>query len=195
MPNNGNNDTNYDVYFSSGVLTQDIVAGVIINQLFMSGGTLVLANPLTLEVGLQFSGGAITSGILNIAGLSSQSALMTVSNSTLNNSGDYDLVLNGNAFSGGGSVFNNSGTLTAHATDGTVTFNIPLSNTGSVSAEVGAFVLTGGGSNSGTLAAASGAVLEFGSNFTFTDGTQFTGDGVIQFDNNTTHNPLRNDHE
>ena len=186
MPNNGNNDTNYDVYFSSGVLTQDIVAGVIINQLFMSGGTLVLANPLTLEVGLQFSGGAITSGILNIAGLSSQSALMTVSNSTLNNSGDYDLVLNGNAFSGGGSVFNNSGTLTAHATDGTVTFNIPLSNTGSVSAEVGAFVLTGGGSNSGTLAAASGAVLEFGSNFTLTDGTQFSGDGVIQFDNNTT---------
>ena len=185
VPNNGNNDTDYDVYFSSGTLTQDIVAGVIINQLFMSGGTLVLANPLTLEVGLQFSGGTITSGILNIAGLSSQSALMTVSNTTLNNSGSYDLVLNGNAFSGGGSVFNNSGTLTAHATDGTVTFNIPLSNTGNVSAEVGAFVLTGGGSNSGTGSAASGASLEFGSNFALTDGTQFSGDGVIQFDNNT----------
>ncbi len=147
VPNNGNNGTDYDVFFSSGTLTQDIVAGVIINQLFMSGGTLVLANPLTLEVGLQFSGGSIISGTLNIAGLSSQSALMTVSNTTLNNSGSYDLVLNGDAFSGGGSVFNNSGTLTAHATDGMVTFNIPLSNTGTVSAELGTFVLTGGGTS------------------------------------------------
>ncbi len=186
MPNNGNDGTDYDVFFSSGTLTQDIVAGVIINQLFMSGGTLVLANPLTLEVGLQFSGGSIISGTLNVAGLSSQSALMTVSNTTLNNSGSYDLVLNGDAFSGGGSVFNNSGTLTAHATDGTVTFNIPLSNTGTVSAEVGTFVLTGGGTSSGTASAASGAVLQFGSNFTFTDGAQFSGDGIIQLNNGTT---------
>ena len=186
VPNNGNNGTDYDVFFSSGTLTQDIVAGVIINQLFMSGGTLVLANPLTLEVGLQFTGGSIISGTLNIAGLSSQSALMTVSNTTLNNSGSYDLVLNGNAFSGGGSVFNNSGTLTAHATDGTVTFNIPLSNTGTVSAEVGTFVLTGGGTSSGIVSAASGAVLQFGSNFTFTDGAQFSGDGIIQLSNGTT---------
>ena len=169
VPNNGNDGSTFNVVFGNGSLTQDIAAGVTIQQLQMTGGTLILSNPLTLNVGLQFSGGAITSGPLNIAGLSSQSALMTVSNTTLNNSGSYDLVLNGNAFSGGGSVFNNSGTLTAHATDGAVTFNIPLSNTntGNVSAEVGAFVLTGGGSNSGTLAAASGAVLEFGSNFTF----------------------------
>ena len=60
VPNNGNNGVEYDVNFSSGTLTQDIVDGVTINQLFMSGGTLVLANPLTLEVGLQFSGGSIT---------------------------------------------------------------------------------------------------------------------------------------
>ncbi len=53
MPNNGNAGADYDVTFASGTLTQDIVAGVTINQLFMSGGTLVLANPLTLNYGLQ----------------------------------------------------------------------------------------------------------------------------------------------
>ena len=37
----------------------------------------------------------------------------------------------------------------------------------------------------GQVTAASGASLEFGSNFALTDGTQFSGDGVIQFDNNT----------
>jgi mannose-6-phosphate isomerase-like protein (cupin superfamily) len=185
VPNNGNNQSDYDVNFSSGTLTQDIVDGVTINQLFMSGGTLVLANPLTLEVGLQFSGGAITSGILNVAGTSSQSALLTVDNTTINNSGSYDLLLNGNAFSGGGSIFNNSGILTAHATDGTVTFNIPLVNTGIVSAEFGNFVLTGGGTLSGTASAAGDAVLQFGSDFTITDGAQFAGAGVVQFNDAT----------
>ena len=131
--------------FSGGTLTQDIVPGVTINQLFMSGGTLILANPLTLEVGLQFSGGSILSGILNIAGTSTQSALLTVGNTTINNSGSYRLVLDGEAFRGGGSAFNNSGTLTANAAGGKVTFNIPLHNTGTVAAETGTFALTGGG--------------------------------------------------
>ena len=95
VPNNGNNGVDYDVNFSSGTLTQDIADGVTINQLFMSGGTLILANQLTLEIGLQFSGGSIISGILNVAGISSQSALLTVDNTIINNSGSYDLVLNG----------------------------------------------------------------------------------------------------
>ena len=185
VPNNGNNGVDYDVTFSSGTLTQDIADGVTINQLFMSGGTFILANPLTLEVGLQFSGGSITSGILNVAGISSQSALLTVDNTIINNSGSYDLVLNGNAFSGGGSTFNNSGILTAHATDGTVEFNIPLVNSGTVSAEFGNLVLTGGGTLSGTASAASGAVLQFGSNFTITDGAQFAGEGLVQFNDST----------
>ena len=185
VPNNGNNGVDYDVNFSSGTLSQDIVDGVTINQLFMSGGTLILANPLTLEVGLQFSGGSIVGGILNVAGISSQSALLTVNGTTINNSGSYDLVLNGNVFGGGDSTFNHSGTLTAHATGGTAVFNIPLLNTGTVSAEFGNFVLTGGGTLSGVASAASGAVLQFGSGFTITDGAQFTGAGLVQFNNST----------
>ena len=185
VPNNGNNGVDYDVSFSSGTLTQDIADGVTINQLFMSGGTLILANPLTLEIGLQFSGGSITSGILNVAGISSQSALLTVDNTIINNSGSYDLVLNGNAFSGGGSTFNNSGILTAHATDGTIEFNISLVNSGTVSAEFGNLVLTGGGTFSGLASAASDAVLQFGSDFTITDGAQFAGSGLVQFNDST----------
>ncbi|HEY1771215.1 MAG TPA: FecR domain-containing protein [Chthoniobacterales bacterium] len=186
VPNNGNQDADYDVSFAGGTLTQDIVDGVTINQLFMSGGTLILANPLTLDVGLEFSGGSIISGTLNVAGSSTQSATMGVNNTTINNSGTYDITFpGGDAFSGGGSVFNNSGTLTAHATDGTVNFDIPLNNTGTVSAEFGTFVLSAGGTLSGTASAEEGAMLEFGSNFTITDGAQFSGDGTVQFNNNT----------
>ena len=122
---------------------------------------------------------------MNVAGDSTQSALLTVDNTMINNSGNYDMVLNGNVFSGGGSNFNNSGILTGHATDGTVEFNIPLDNSGTVSAETGTLVLTGGGTFSGIASAASGAVLQFGSTFTFTDGSQFAGVGLVQFNDAT----------
>ena len=153
----------------------------------MSGGTLVLANPLTLDFGLQFSGGGITSGILNIFGDSTQSAIMTVNGTTINNSGHYDITLtSGNVFSGGSSNFNNSGMLLAHADIGTVSFNMALDSSGTVSAESGTFNLISGGTVSGTASAAAGAVLQFGSNFTFTDGAQFAGAGLVQFNNSTT---------
>ncbi len=186
VPNNGNNGQDYDVTFASGTLTQDIVDGVTINQLFMSGGTLILANHLTLDVGLHFSGGSITSGTLNVAGASTQTALMTVSNTTINNSGSYGITLAGsNSFSGGGSVFNNSGTLTLQSTDGTLNFNLPINNTGSILAEAGTANFVSSGTISGTISAAADAVLQFGSNFTFTGGTQFAGAGLVQFNNGT----------
>ena len=186
VPNNGNGGKDYDVIFASGTLTQDIISGVTINQLFMSGGTLILANPLTLEVGLQFSGGSITSGTLNVAGSSEQSTLLTVNGTTINNAGDYTISFpTGNAFSGGGSVFNNSGQLLLESTDGTVSFNIPLNNTGTLSAFSGNVNITAGGSSSGTVNADANATLQFTTGFTFADGTQFTGAGSILFANNT----------
>ena len=189
VPNNGNQGATYDVRFSSGALTQDIVNGVTINQLLMSGGTLILANPLTLEVGLQFSGGAITLGTLNVAGNSTQSAQMTVNGTTINNSGTYDITLaNGDAFSGGSSTFNNSGTLTANSLDGPISFNMQLNNTGTVSAESGTLSLVGGGTNSGTLSAAAGTLLQIASNFSLTGGTHFSGEGLIQFSDGTSTN-------
>ncbi len=114
---------------------------------------------------------------------------MTVNGTTINNSSYYDITLtSGNAFSGGGSIFNNSGSLTLHADGGTVTFNLPLNDSGIVSAESGTLILASGGTISGTAAAAAGAVLQFASTFTFTDGASFFGEGLIQFNNNTTTN-------
>ncbi len=100
IPNNDSNGNTYDAVISGGVLTQDIAPGVTIQQLFMSGGTLRLINPLTLNAGLKFSGGTITNGVLNVAGPSTQSALMGAAGLTLNNSGAYNLTLaSGNVFS------------------------------------------------------------------------------------------------
>ena len=171
--------------FGSGTLTQDIVTGVIIQQLFMSGGTLILANPLTLNAGLHFTGGTIQGGILNIAGVSDQSTTMGVNNTTINNSGEYDLTFDdASAFNGGNSVFNNSGILTKTAGSGILTFNIPINNTGTVSSQSGTLQITTSGSSAGTFAASAGAILEFANNYTFVDGATFSGAGTIQFDDN-----------
>ena len=186
VPNNGNNGETYDVVIAAGRLTQDIAAGVTIQQLFMSGGTLILANPLTLNSGLQFSGGSIQSGTLFMAGPSQQTAIMGVSNTVLNNSGFYDLALaSGNAFSGGGSSFINSGTLSMSG-DGAVNLNIALINSGIVSVESGILRLTPGGTIGGSFATSNGAVLELATNYTLADGTQIFGSGIFQLDNNTT---------
>ena len=185
VPNNGNQGQDYDVSFASGILTQDIVSGVTINQLFMSGGTLILANPLTLDEGLQFSGGTIENGTLNIAGFSTQSATMGVSNLTINNSSIYNLAFDGNVFSGGGSTFNNSGTLVKSSGSGVSIVNISLTNTGTVSSNSGTLQLALAGRSAGTFSAGNGATLEFANGYTFDDGVTFSGEGMVQFDNNT----------
>src|SRR6185503_19217839 len=85
VPNNGNNNSTFNVVLASGSLTQDIATGVVIEQLEMSDGTLTLSNPLTLNAGLQYSGGTINGGILNVAGTSAQSVAMTANGLTINN--------------------------------------------------------------------------------------------------------------
>ncbi len=186
MPNNGNQGQDYDVFFSTGILTQDIVAGVTINQLFMSGGTLILANPLTLDTGLQFSGGTIENGTLNVAGLSAQSATMGINSLTVNNSGIYNLTFDGTTvFSGGGSIFNNSGSLVKNSGTGVLTFNIALVNTGTVASYSGDLQLAVAGTSAATFIAGEGATLEFTAGYTFNDGVTFSGAGTLQLSNNT----------
>ncbi len=186
VPNNGNGGRNYDAVINGGTLTQDITSGVVIEQLFMRGGTLLLSNPLRLNSGLQFSGGAIDNGILMVDGTSAQSAVMTVSNTTINNFGDYDLTIaSGNVFSGGGSVFNNFGNLTKSGS-GVVNLNIPLVNSGDVSVNGGTLRLTNGGTIGGAFASASGAVLELATDYTLASGTQISGPGIFQLANGTT---------
>jgi hypothetical protein len=184
VPNNGNGQF-YNATIGGGLLIQDITAGVTIEQLFMSGGTLRLDNPLTLNAGLQFSGGAIIGGSLFIAGTSDQSALMTVSNTTITNSGTYNISLDGSDVFSGSATFNNSGTLSKTTGTGTDNFNIALNNSGTVSAQNGTLRFTVGGTSASAFSASAGATVEFASNWTFTNGTHFSGAGTIQLDNNT----------
>ena len=185
VPNNGNNGDTYDAIISGGTLTQDITDGVTIQQLFMNGGTLFLTNPLTLNAGLHYIGGTIRDGVLNVAGVSDQSTTMGVNNTTINNSGEYDLTFDGaSVFNGGNSVFNNSGILTKSAGSGILTFNIPLNNTGTFSSQSGTLQITTSGSSAGTFAANAGAILEFANDYTFTGGATFSGEGIIEIDNN-----------
>ena len=184
IPNNSNTQT-YNASIASGSLGQDIAAGVVIEQLFMSGGTLRLDHPLTLEAGLQFSGGAINSGVLNIAGASTQSVQMGASGLTINNHGTYDLTQDGGAvFNGGGNVFNNFGTLRKLGGNMADDFNVPLNNTGSVSVQTGTLRLIGGGTSSSAFSAGSGAILSLTNGYTITNGASFSGAGLIQLENN-----------
>ena len=184
VPNNGLHGLDYNVFVANGTLTQNIATGVTIQKLFMSGGALVLANPLTLQLGLQFSGGTIRGGTLNIAGSSVQTSVMGVSNTILNNSGTYDLAFDsGNAFSGGGSIFNNSGTLIKSTGSGVLLFNIALNNSGNVSVQNGTLQITATGNSAGTFNADLGAILDFSNTYTFNNGATFSGPGTIQFDN------------
>ena len=181
MPNNGNGGANYNVVMGSGALTQDIAPGVTIQQLQMTGGAITLTNPLTLNAGLQFSGGTISNGVLNVAGTSTQSAVMGAAGLTLNNSGTYNFTLaSGNLFSGAGAVFNNSGTLARSAGTGVVSFNVPLNNSGSVSVGSGTLQLTAGGSGAGTFSADAGTILRLSSGYTFNSGASWAGAGTIE---------------
>ena len=185
VPNNGNGGFVYVAILNGGNLTQDIAGGVIIEQLQMGGGTLVLTNPLRLNAGLQFNGGAINGGVLNVAGASTQSALMTVSGLTLNNAGAYSLAFDASNVFSGGATFNNSDTLTKGMGPGALVFNNFLNNTGTVSVTSGTLSLTAGGTSSGLFSAATGATLNLASAFSFTSGAQFAGAGTIAIANNT----------
>ena len=187
VPNNGNGGFVFVASLASGNVTQDIAGGVIIEQLQMSGGTLVLSNPLRLNSGLQFSGGTISSGTLNLAGTSNQDATMTVAGGlTINNSGTYNLNFDGSNVFSGGATFVNTGTLAKTTGPGTDTFNNVLNNNGTVTVQNGTLRLTGGGTGSGAFDAAAGATLQLASNFNLGSGSQFTGAGTILTGNSTT---------
>jgi FecR protein len=180
----------YTAIINSGMLFQDIAAGVIIQQLQMNGGILVLSNPLRLNTGLLYTDGTFSGGNLFIAGTSTQSAVLKMQNTSLTNSGIYDITFDSsNAFSAAGSSFTNSGTLRKTTGQDVVTFNVPLNNSGTVSVLNGALSFSGGGTNSGIFSAAGGAVINFASDFSMLDGTTFTGPGATSF-NNGTHTTL-----
>ncbi|MEY2488022.1 MAG: hypothetical protein QOH39_3670, partial [Verrucomicrobiota bacterium] len=184
VPNNGGGIL-YNAVQSGGTLVQDIVAGVTIQQFEMDGGTLQLDNPLHLNAGLQFTGGTINGGNLFIAGSSTQSITMGINGAVISNSGNYDITFDGSDIFSGSGTFNNSGTFAKTTGAGIANFNIALNNSGTVSAENGTLRFVVDGTSAGAFSASAGATVEFASNWSFTDGTHFSGAGTIQLDNNS----------
>ena len=184
VPSNSGGNT-YDVVMNGGTLTQNIASGVEIEQLFLNGGTLVLANPLVLNTALQYTGGTISGGILTINGAgSTQSALLTLNNATIENFGSYNLnVASGNLFGGSGGTFNNLGNVLKLGA-GTVNFNIPL--VGGAGVLEGTLRFTAGGTLEGAFSVDSGALLELAANYTVNAGTQIDGPGIFRLNNGTT---------
>ena len=97
-------------------------------------------------------------------------------------------VRDGSDLFAGSATFNNSGTLSKTTGTGTDNFNIALNNSGTVSAQNGTLRFVVGGTSAGAFSASAGATVEFASNWSFTNGTHFSGAGTIQLDNNTTTN-------
>jgi mannose-6-phosphate isomerase-like protein (cupin superfamily)/predicted secreted protein len=179
VPNNTSTNT-YDAVFSSGTLVQDITTGVIIERLFMSGGTLRLDHPLFLNAGLQYTGGTII-GVLIANGSTTQSTTLTAPDGNLSNLGTWRLLFGGTDVFAGNAVFSNSGTFIASggASGATTNFNLPLSNTGTFLVENGTVSITGSGFSTGRMTVNSGAALEISGRFDFHDAT-FTGSGTIR---------------
>src|SRR5207237_123242 len=110
----------FTAIINGGSITQDIVgpggAGVTIQTLQMSGGTLFLDHPLNLNAGLQYTGGSIFDGMLFINGASTQAVPMDVQGLIIRS--------NGTAFTGTGFMSFNDGTVTTLA--GTITNNTAI---------------------------------------------------------------------
>ena len=84
----------------------------------------------------------------------------------------------------GTNVFNNAGTFETTFASGTTTIGVMFNNTGTVNAESGTLVLSGGGTETGTFAVSTGATIDFESAITL-NGTSSTGLGQIQLVSNT----------
>ncbi|GEM_PF-3016734 len=186
VPNDANGNQ-YNAVISSGSVTQNIPGGVAIQRLQMSGGILVLSNPLKLNAGLRYSGGTIGgTSTLSIFGTSTQSTTLALDGPTINNHGTYNLTFDSAPVFSGAGAFNNSGTVTKVNGMDVLTFNLHLNNTGTVNAANGALVFASGGMNSGTFSSASGAGVNFASNFAMLNGTMFSGNASFNDSTNTT---------
>ncbi len=84
-------------------------------------------------------------------------------------------------------TFNNAGTFRKSAGTATTTINgsVPFNNTGNIEVLTGTLSLNGGGSNSGNINVAAGAVFNLPVDFTLNNGTTFTGAGASRVSGGT----------
>jgi hypothetical protein len=201
-------DSVYIPLIGNGPTVMTYVATTIGNLTIGSGGGYqypVLAGPAPLTVtgpfnwsggtiqgAVQFSGGALTGvdyltggQLINTGTLSWDAAMLfDGSDSLISNApgGTINLTGNGNVTSSSyAAAFYNAGQLNVTSLP---TLSDAFVNTGNVFIQSGIFSLAGGGTNEGTIEAATNAALEFAANtspFTCTTGSLLTNQGSILF--------------
>ncbi|HEV2970245.1 MAG TPA: hypothetical protein VGY55_09660, partial [Pirellulales bacterium] len=168
------------------------------DMLHDTGGRMSGTGITNANAGIQIDGylNVFDTRTINVAGSSSftgdagaKSGNLYWNNAaTLNNSGTFDagwsLNFNNNIGANLGSsdsfgTFNNSGTFTRSVGTGTTTVNIPFNNSHIVTVQAGTLLLNGGGMETGSFQAASGATLNFGgSGTTLAAGSSLSGPGT-----------------
>jgi hypothetical protein len=76
-------------------------------------------------------------------------------------------------------VFNNAGTFTKRESEGVTEIQATFDNTGAVAIDSGILQLSGGGTNSGSIAVAAGAALHITHDYTIANAAQVTGAGSL----------------
>ncbi len=108
--------------------------------------------------------------------------------STINNqsSGNFNIQTDANLLWGGESgakTFENNGTITKSIASGITSTDVTFTNYGTLNINNGTFRISGGGTNSGSISAASGATLIFNSDFILSSSSNISGAGTSKFSN------------
>lgn len=197
----GNRSSTIELAMSSGNLS--VTGNTSTAGLLLTGGTLAVPGTLNVEnlATLTFAtfngtgtvnlnGGAAIRD-LNLAGgvklnldddsTWSRGSIMVSGNSVITIKPGATLTAGIDLFlSGAAASLVNQGTFVKTTTD-IAYFSIPLTNTGTFDVQSGTVYLGNGGSSTGTVNVADGALLNFSQNtFTFQNGAQLTGTGTIR---------------
>ena len=150
-----------------------------------NGATASLANySLDLSAELQIDGQAtLSNGGFTLGSASAQGFVYIASDGSLTLAGSDTDNISG---SGQGGTVENAGMLIVEGTGSSISVALTNNSTGTINVESGTLDLSGGGSNSGTLEIASGAVVEITNNtFTLDTGTVVEGLGTLTIDHGT----------
>jgi hypothetical protein len=166
---------------STGTTTVDNTA-----TLTMSGGTRTLGNGGNTARTLVNNGTANLTGDLNISSSGGANP-----GSLFQNNGTFNVTIEAdirnNNFGGAAGRFTNTGTFNKSGVGTTTNVSAVFTNTGTVNADQGILILSGGGtSTGGTMAVDAGANLRFnGGTFTVDAASSTTGAGDVTFDSGT----------
>jgi hypothetical protein len=161
-------------------------------------GTTTITGTATIGDGSTQTNVSMTTGrVLNLQDATTfqNSALGIESGATLNNAGTFtslgdvrgtDRFDNAIQSTGAAGTFVNTGSYIQNSGSATTTIRPAFNNSGNVTVQSGALVLSGGGSSSGTFSVSSGAVLAFGGGEHSLANATIAGAGTVRVSGGTT---------